>query len=83
MDSQELIKRGRPKSPPPSQEDVTSKAGELRAANGDSVPEFGYSRDFASLDEFLAFACTRVARSEVPLPLVDKNLSAREADLAA
>ena len=68
---------------PPSQEDVTSKAGEPRAAHGDSAPEFGFLRDFASLEEFLAFACIEVAGSEVPLPLADSSLSAREADLAA
>ena len=35
------------------------------------------------MDEFLAFACIEVAASEVSLPLVNSNLSAREADLAA
>ena len=35
------------------------------------------------MDEFLAFARSEVARTEVPLPLVDSTLSAREADLAA
>ena len=35
------------------------------------------------MDEFLAFACTEVAASEVSLPLVNSNLSAREADLGA
>ena len=83
MDPQELVTQGRPESPPPSQEDVTSKAGELGAAHGDSAPEFGFSRDFASLEEFLAFACTEVAGQEAPLPLVNSNLSAREADLTA
>ena len=74
MDPQELVNRERPKSPPPSQEDVTSKAGKPRATHGNSAPEFGFSTDFASLDEFLAFACTEVAGSEVSLPLVYSNL---------
>ena len=80
---QERGNRGRPESPPPGLEDATSKADEPGAIHGDAVPGSGFSRDFASLDEFLAFACTKVASTEVPLRLVDSTLSAREADLAA
>ena len=83
MDPHELATRGRPESPPPSQGDVTSKAGELGAARGDSVPEFGFSRDFASLEEFLAFARMEATGPGASLPLVDSSLSAREAELAA
>ena len=35
------------------------------------------------MEEFLAFARTEVAGSEVSLPLVNSSLSAREADLVA
>ena len=83
MDPQELVTRGRPESPPPSQGDVTSKAGELGAARGDSAPEFRFSRDFASLEEFLAFARTEATGPGASLPLVDSSLSASELDLAA
>ena len=82
MDPQEPVHRRRSESPPPSQEDVTSKADEPRAAHGDSARDFEFSKDFASLDEFLAFARTETAGLEVSLPLVNSNLSAREADLA-
>ena len=83
MDPQELITRGRPEGPPLSLEDATSKAGELDATRGEATPGLGFSRDFASLDEFLTFAHTEVANPEVPLSLAGSNLSAKEADLTA
>ena len=78
-----MVTRGRPESPPLSQGDVTSKASELGTALGDSAPEFGFSRDFAGLEEFLTFARTEVVGSEASLPLVNSSLSAREAELVA
>ena len=83
VDPQELIARGRADGPPPSLEDATSKAGELDAAHGEATPGLGFSRDFASLDEFPTYAHAEVASPEVPLSLAGSNLSASEADLAA
>ena len=83
MDPQERGNWRRPESPPPGLEDATSKADELGDVHGDAAPGSGFLRDFASLDEFLAFARSEVASTEVPLPLVDSTLSAKEADLAA
>ena len=56
VDPREPVHQRRSESPPPSQEDVTSKAVGPRAARGDPTPDFEFSKDFASLDEFLAFA---------------------------
>ena len=82
-DPQEPITRGRIEGPPPSLEGEASKAGELDATRSEATPGLGFSRDFASLDEFLTFAHTEVANPEVPLSLAGSNLSAREADLVA
>ena len=83
VDPQEPITRGRLEGPPSSLAGETSKAGELDARHGETTPGLGFSRDFASLDEFLTFARTEVASPEVPLSLASSSLSAREADLAA
>ena len=58
---------------------MTSKAGELEAALDDTAPELKFSRDFASLEEFLAFVSAEVVGSEASLPLVNSSLSAKEA----
>ena len=83
MDPQGLITRRRLEGPPPSLAADASKAGEIDARRGEATPGLGFSRDFASLDEFLTFARTEVASSEAPLFLASGSLSAREADLAA
>ena len=68
-------------SPPPSQEDVTSKAGASGAAPSGDAPGYGFSRDFASVEEFLAFARAEMAGLDAPLSLANSGPSAKEFDL--
>ena len=83
VDPQGLITRRRLEGPPPSAAADTPKAREIEAGRGGDAPGPGFSRDFASLEEFLSFSLEGVARSEAPLSLASDDLSAREADLVA
>lgn len=62
---------------------MTSKASASGTAPSDDAPGHGFSRDFANVEEFLAFARAEMAGSDASLSLVNSSLSARELDLAA
>ena len=83
MDPRKLVTRGRPASPPPSQEDTIPRDGVSGASPDGDAPGHGFSMDFASVEEFLAFTRTEMAGSDSSLSLVDNNLSTKELDLAA
>ena len=83
MDPCKPVTREMPVSPPPGLEDAILRDHTLGAVPAGGTQGHRFSMEFASVREFLSFACMEMAGSDTSLSLIEGNLSARELDLAA